>query len=178
MKDLEIEIKVQIENDKNLLTFLEEKADFQYEKKQIDEYFSPEHNDYLAKRPVSEWLRLRDAEGEHSITYKHFHYDSNGLPTHADEHETGIGEIKDAKKILHALDFRSAAIVDKVRKVWMYEDFEIALDSVKGLGEFVEIEYKGDGEGKTVDGILQEMIKFLKDINCGEIKRDYRGYPF
>ena len=70
MKDIEIEIQAQVENEKPLIEFLEKEGKFQSEKNQIDEYFSPAHKDFLSTRPVNEWLRLRNAEGQGSINYK------------------------------------------------------------------------------------------------------------
>lgn len=68
--------------------------------------------------------------------------------------------------------------VDKTRETWEYQDYEIAIDQVKGLGDFVEIEYKG--EEKSVDPvkIANEMIVFLKEIGLSNIRRNYQGYPF
>ncbi len=59
-----------------------------------------------------------------------------------------------------------------------HDDYEIAVDSVKGLGDFVEIEHFGEAGDKPPEQITKEMVQFLKDIGCGEIKRNYVGYPF
>jgi len=79
---------------------------------------------------------------------------------------------------LNILNFKSLVKVDKVRKIWTYKNYEIAVDSVKGLGDFVEIEYVGKNEKVNPREITGEMIKFLKNIGCGKIKRNYVGYPF
>jgi adenylate cyclase class IV len=41
------------------------------------------------------------------------------------------------KKIFGFLDISSIGIVEKKRRIWMYEDWEFAIDSVAGLGDFV-----------------------------------------
>jgi adenylate cyclase class 2 len=141
--NIEIEIQVNVENLKPLIKFLKSKAVFQVERHQVDEYFSPIHKDFLGVRPVSEWLRLRNADGQFSINYKNWHHEKDGKGYYCDEFETKIENIEQARKILSALRFRPIVMVDKLRKIYIYKDYEVAIDSVKGLGDFVEIEYIG-----------------------------------
>jgi len=176
--NIEIEIQVNVENPKPLIEFLKANGNFQSEKHQLDEYFSPAHRDFLATRPVAEWLRLRDADGKYSINYKNWHFDENGKSHYCDEFETKIEGIEQARKILSVLNFKPIVAVDKLRKIWTFGDYEIAIDSVKNLGDFVEIEYIGKDEKADPKKITEEMINFLKKIGCGKIKRNYVGYPF
>lgn len=178
MDNIEIEIQVNTENSKSLVEFLEKEAEFKGEKHQIDEYFTPAHRNFLDIRPVKEWLRLRNADGKYSLNYKNWHYDDNDKSSYCDEYETSIESIDAIKKIFAVLNFKSIVTVDKIRKIWHYQDYEIALDSVKGLGNFVEIEYKGTDDTADPKQITNEMIEFLKQHNCGTIKRNYKGYPF
>jgi adenylate cyclase, class 2 len=174
----EIEIQVQIENSKDLKAFLKRKARFIGEERQIDKYFSPKHRDFLKVRPVVEWLRLRDSSGKLSINYKNWHVDKEGRSHFCDEYETPIGSIKQLENIFAPLGINRITVVDKTRKIYLYKDFEVSIDSIKGLGDFVEIEYKGKLTKQNPQAITNEMIKFLKDLNCGKISRNYVGYPF
>lgn len=176
--NIEIEIQVNVENPKPLIEFLKTNGKFQSEKHQLDEYFSPAHRDFLNTRPVAEWLRLRDADGKYSINYKNWHFDENGKSHYCDEFETKIEGIEQAGKILSALNFKPIVAVDKFRKIWTFGDYEIAIDSVKNLGDFVEIEYIGKDEKADPKKITEEMINFLKKTDCGKITRNYVGYPF
>ena len=178
MKNIEIEIQVNIENSKPLIGFLEKNAQFKSEKHQIDEYFSPKHRSFVAVRPIKEWLRLRDSGGNYSINYKNWHFNKEGKSHYCDEYESKVEDIKQVRKILEVLDFESIVKVDKLRKIWRYKDYEIAFDSVKNLGEFVEIEYKGEDKDIDPEKVTKEMINFLKEVGCGKIKRNYLGYPF
>ena len=178
MTDIEIEIQVSIENSKPLIEFLEKNADFKKESHQIDEYFSPIHRNFIEVRPVKEWLRLRDSDGKYSINYKNWYFDNEGKSHHCDEYETKIGDLAQLRKILYVLDFKSIVKVDKLRKTWIYKDYEIDVDSVKGLGDFVEVEYIGKEEKVDPKKITEEMVNFLKSVGCGQIKRNYVGYPF
>ena len=178
MNNTEIEIQVNIENSKSLIEFLKKNAEFKSEKHQIDEYFSPVHRDFVGVRPVNEWLRLRDSSGKYFINYKNWHREKDGKSYHCDEYETKIEDLNQLKKILEVLNFKPLVKVDKIRKVWVYKNYEISVDSVKGLGGFVEIEYIGKNEKADPKKITEEMIKFLKNLGCREIKRNYVGYPF
>jgi adenylate cyclase class 2 len=178
MKDTEIEIKVSIEKEESLIRFLEQNAKFVSENHQVDEYFSPAHRDFLESRPVKEWLRLRDSDGKYSINYKNWHYDDSGKSHHCDEYESKVEDLGQFKKVLTALNFKLIVKVDKARRAWVYKDYEISMDAVVGLGDFVEIEHKGREENLSPQDITKEMVKFLKDIGCGQIKRNYVGYPF
>lgn len=176
--NIEIEIQVNVENSKPLMEFLEKNAVFQKENHQIDDYFSPSHRDFIAIRPVGEWLRLRESGDKYSINYKNWHYDEEGKGHYCDEYETKIEDINQLRKILEVLDFKPLVRVDKIRKTWTYKDYEIAIDSVKELGDFVEIEYIGKDNQADPKKITDEMVEFLKTIDCGKIKRNYVGYPF
>jgi len=178
VKNIEIEIQVKIENSQPLLGFLQKNAEFKGEKRQIDEYLTPAHRDFLAVRPVKEWLRLRNTEGDYSVNYKNWHYDENGKSNHCDEYKTEIKDFDQVKKILDALNFKSLAVVDKLRKTWAYKDYDISMDTVEGLGDFVEIEYVGKDGKADPKKIADEMVNFLKEIGCGKIEKNYKGYPF
>ncbi|MEK9135355.1 MAG: class IV adenylate cyclase [Patescibacteria group bacterium] len=176
--NIEIEIQVKIEKSQPLLDFLTKAAEFKFENRQIDEYFTPVQRDFTVARPLKEWFRLRDSSGKYSINYKNWHYDEGGKSNYCDEFETKIEDIDQIRKILSALNFKSIVIVDKVRKVWTYKDYEVAVDSVKSLGDFVEIEYIGKDEKADPKKVTEEMVNFLKNIGSGRIMRNYLGYPF
>jgi len=178
MNNVEIEIQVNIENSKPLTEFLEKNGQFKTEQCQTDEYFSPAHRNFVEVRPIKEWLRLRDSDGKYSVNYKNWHYDENGKTHYCDEYETKIEDLAKLRKILDVLNFKSLVKVDKLRKTWEYKDYEIDLDSIKGLGDFVEIEYIGKDEKINPEKITAEMMNFLKELGCGRIKRNYVGYPF
>lgn len=177
MTDIEIEIQVRLERVKPLLDFLKEKGTFKGQKRQIDEYYSPAKRDFLAARPVKEWFRLRDADSKYSVNYKKWHFGKDGRSQFSDEYESEISDVNQFRKILNALNFKSLVVVDKTRQIWLYKNYEIGIDSVKKLGSFVEIEYKGHKK-VSPKKITNKMVKFLKEIGCGKIERNYVGYPF
>lgn len=172
----EIEIKVQIENSADLVKFLETEGRFLFEQKQVDEYFSPVHRNFIDKKPVEEWFRVRTEGSKSSLNYKKFDFDNTGRANHSDELEVGVSDPEEMKIILKKLDFKSLVVVDKFRRAWRYKDYEVAFDQVKDLGNFIEIEYKGNEGNPKI--ITDEMVIFLKTYNCGKISRNFRGYPY
>jgi adenylate cyclase class 2 len=177
MKETEIELQAKVENTAPLLSLLEKEGQFQSETRQVDEYFTPSHRDFLVKRPIEEWLRLRNSGGTYSLNYKKWHFDSEGRGLYADEYETKLENIEMARKAFAALDVKPIIIVDKARKMWRYKDYEVCLDSVKGLGDFVELEYIGSRSSSDHEAIMREMIAFLKDLGCGRLEVNHSGYP-
>jgi adenylate cyclase class 2 len=177
MKDVEIEIQVRISDTELLLKFLSANAEFKGEKFQKDQYFSPANRNFLDAKPIKEWLRLRESN-TNSLNYKNWHYDTNGKSNYCDEFETVIDNIDQVRKIFNAIDIKPIVTVEKNRKIWNFKDYEISVDSVVNLGDFVEIEYKGQVDNVNPKNITDEMIKFLKDIGIKKIERNYVGYPF
>lgn len=178
MDNIEIEITVNIENSKPLIDFLEKNAEFKKEKHQVDEYFSPAYRSFTEIRPIKEWLRLRNEDDKYSINYKNWHYDDDPeRSSYCDEYETKIEDLDRIKKILEALGLKFLVKVDKTRKTWIYKDYEIDVDLVKELGDFVEIEYIGKEKVDPKEA-TNEMVNFIKGLGCGRIRRDYFGYPF
>jgi predicted adenylyl cyclase CyaB len=177
MKDVEIEIQVRISQTSKLESFLEREAKLTFEEYQKDEYFTPLHRNFVATEPVAEWLRLRQSD-QGSVTYKNWHYGADGRSQYCDEYETGLTDIDQMRQIFGALDMKPVITVEKARQSWRYQDYEISLDHVTSLGDFVEVEYKGSTENADPQAITDGMIALLKQIDCGTIERNYVGYAF
>lgn len=177
MSDREIEIQVKLNEAAPLKAFLKEKAKFVGKFRQVDEYYTPPHKDYRSERPIAEWLRLRESK-TNSITYKLWHYDDNGKSHHCDEYETDIDDIEQMRKIFKATGNVLMMTVDKRRQIWMYKDYEISLDTIAGLGDFVELEYKGKNQDVDPKEITDDMVALLKSIGLKNLKRNFLGYPF
>ncbi len=175
----EIEIRIKVEKSTNLIDFLSKNAKYIGEFFQKDEYFTPAHRDFLKANPILEWLRVRNSDNnKYSITYKKWHKDESGKTNHCTEYEIKLDDNEKMKLLLKTLDFKSILIVEKVRKIWTFQNYEVALDKVKNLGDFIEIEFIGDEKNQKPQEITDAMINFLKDHDCGEIRRDWQGYPF
>ncbi len=175
--DQEIEVQLKVENIKPLVKLLEKDGKFLGEVRQVDEYFTPVHRNFADKDPIEEWLRLRKSNDKFSITYKNWHYDSNGRSEFfADELETSVGDTNAIKKILSALDFKPLVTVKKIRKIYLYQDLEITLDTIDNIGDFIEVEWKG-GKIKPEKALL-EIRKFLDGLKLGKLLCNNVGYAY
>jgi len=146
-------------------------------KYQKDEYYVPKHRNFIDKRPVDEWLRLRESK-INSITYKKWHYDSEGKSNYCDEYETNVNDIVQMRNIFKAVNMELVITVEKDRSSWLIDDYEVSIDQVEGLGQFVEVEYKGEDANVDPKEVTKDMVKFLKAAGCKKIQRNYLGYPF
>jgi len=144
---------------------------------QTDEYFTPAHRNFVEPKFPFEWLSIRKRGDKAILNYKHFHPDNAEVHTHCDEFEAEIKNPEGLKKIFFALDFKSLVTVDKEREVFVYEDeFEIALDIVKDLGYFIEIETMKDFG--SVEKAREKLFGFAKILGVDVSNPDLRGYPF
>lgn len=142
---LEVEFKAslrgvslpRLHDEMETLGFLRRKA-----LRESDTYFSGIDRDFGR---TDEALRLRtcaDAETgrflETVLTYKGPKQDS--VSNTRTEHEVSVGSGETAEKLLEALGFRAAFKVEKVRREYIWDGVTLCLDTVTGLGDFLELE--------------------------------------
>lgn len=178
--DLEVEIKIQVEDLAKLLQWLKSKAVLEKETHQKDYYFDPPDLSFISEgkngyKDAYEFFRVR-FEGEKSeICYKHWHRDQrSGESIYADEIELGIDDGTKFLRILETLGFKQTALIEKERSIWRYQDFEFAIDQVKDLGNFVEIEYKGEIDDPME--AKQKIFDLVGQIGLKQWRKTKRGY--
>ena len=68
--------------------------------------------------------------------------------------------------------------VDKNREYWDCGRFEVALDKIKGLGSFIEVEAKNDFFKNNIEAKI-ECINFLKKLGVKNVEKNHikKGYP-
>ncbi|MAG44785.1 class IV adenylate cyclase [bacterium] len=123
-------------------------------KHQLDVYLSPPHKSFFRTKY---YLRVRHDflnKDKHSFDYHIFHK-GVGACSLSDEQEAGIQDGAVLLKILKQLDFGEICRINKQREVFKYKNFEIVLDKVKKLGNFIEVE---------LDGQLKDEKKYTKRI--------------
>lgn len=176
--DTEIEIKIKIDEKTflNLREKLKPVAEFRKKLRQVDEYFTPVHRNFVEPRFPFEWLRIGRRGDKTILNYKHFYPENVEMGTHCDEFETVVKDEDQLRKLFAALDFKNMVTVDKEREVYANEEFEIALDKVKELGHFVEIETKKDFG--SVEEARKKLFEFAKKLGVDTSSPDKRGYPF
>ena len=177
--NIEIEIKIAVDNFEEIKTKVSAIGKLIKSIHQIDEYYDPAHRDFLTRKPQPiEWLRLRTNPDKVVFEYtRAMNIHADGNYEYGEEYETEISDKEEFKKILNFLDFKKVVTVDKRREYWDCGDLEIALDKIKDLGDFIEVEAKGDF--KTADEARRACFNFLDNLGIKnarqiEIKK---GYP-
>ncbi len=174
---VEVEIKIPVSKKlfEEIRRFLKKNARFVSSSQEIDSYFNSPHRDFLTLKHPLEYLRVRKRGTSGSFNYKYHHYSREGERLYADEYETKIENPYQLIKILRALNFKKFITVNKRRETYVYKgSFEFALDNVKNLGYFVEIEAKKDIRGckKT----LVELKSLARNLKLNLTKIDNYGY--
>lgn len=177
--DIETEIKIKLTEKewKNLDIFFQKKAKFINENKQIDTYFQPAYRNFVneekikSQEKISEWLRIGERGNNKILNYKNW-YDN-----YCDEYEVEIDNIENLQKIFTVLGLEELVVVDKTRKTYFYLDkYEVALDYVKDLGYFIEIEVKKYTKDARKE--YDDLLKVVKDLYLNLDCIDKRGYPY
>lgn len=143
--------------------------------RQVDTYYNAPHRDFTAGEVISEWLRIREGDDGASLNFKLFHPVGAPVTTHCDEYETAVGDAEAVRRILAALGFTGLTTVDKVREEWTLDGIAVAFDTVAGLGDFVEFEFKGEA-GRVAEATAR-IGEFIADLGVRLDDRVLIGYP-
>lgn len=175
--ETEIKIKITEEEYTDLEKFMKENAIFKEESRQLDTYYQPSNRNFVnkekieTKQKISEWLRIGERGNKSILNYKKW-YD-----VHCDEYEVEIDDTESLKKIFKALEIEKLITVNKTRITYFYlNKYEVALDYVKNLGYFIEIEIKK--YTKEIKKEYDDLIKVIKNLNLNLNAIDKRGYPY
>lgn len=140
-----------------------------------DHYFTPKRESFLKAKYPYEWLTVRERDGKILLNYKHWYPVNTKYTTHCDEYETIVANAEQAIKILEALNFEQFIVVEKVRNTFNFQaKFEIAMDRVKGLGYFIEVETIKDFG--SVEKARDEILQFTKSLGLSRTKTVPGGY--
>ncbi len=177
--NIEVEIKVKVDSLLEVREKVSKIGKLIKAIKQIDDYYIPAHRDFFAHKPNPvEFLRIRTNPDKIVLEYtKKINPKDDGDYDYAEEYETEILNKEEMEKILGFMDFKKVLTIEKNREYWMCGEIEMALDTVKDLGTFIEAEAKGDfKDEKEAKKACIEFLESLgiKDAQNTQIKK---GYP-
>jgi adenylate cyclase, class 2 len=162
----EVEKKFPLENVATVKArLLELGARFSDPIQQSDRYFSHPVRDF---HKTDEALRLRQVGENNFVTYKGPKIDSDTKTRHELELPLSSGPqiAEQFVELFNALGFREVATVQKTRRpgelTWDGHPVELALDEVKGLGSFLELEIPANDQtleaAKTAINTLSQQL--------------------
>ncbi len=174
----EIEILVEVYDDISKIKNLLKKYKYVGLKRTIDEYYydpkrkelKPDKNNQL-----SHCLRVRSKNDEYSITYKDDVF-KNDKWLYSNEYETRIESKEVLKEILDKLGLKKLIEIDNEKEIYKTDKYEIALENVKDLGLFMEVEYC-TSDDVDVDKIKNEIQLFIDSLNIKVSKELNMGKP-
>lgn len=133
---LEVEAKAHLPNPEEMVRrLIDMGAREMYFTIQRDTYYRHPSRDFAR---TDEALRIREEEGRSFITYKGPKLDEETKSR--EELEVPLVDPQDLGGLLLRLGFEPVAVVEKRRRGYMVGTLEVALDEVKGLGSFIEVE--------------------------------------
>ena len=158
MKDKEIELKFIINKEIKNAILSENIENFEKlsASRGIDTYCIPYFREFEINGETMECVRIRENEKGSFLTYKKIHRECD--PVYCDEYETKIEDKDQMEKLLFALGFSVQMKIDKTRESYKMNNLEFDFDSVKNLGELLEIEIKD--ETASVDDIYNFVSKY------------------
>lgn len=173
----EIEILVEVYDDLDKIKDILKKFEHKGNKITIDEYYYDPMRDDLKpdkNNQLSHCLRLRKKNDECSITYKDDVFD-NGKWLYSNEYESKVESIEMIREIFNRLGLIKFIEINNEKDIYIYEDYEIALENVKDLGIFLEVEYCTNEEvdvvevKKNIQAFIDGLgIKVSSELNMGK----------
>lgn len=175
---LEIEGKYYLKNINELMSIINSK-NFKYMDtvKEKDEYFTDFDYNFIEDRTC---LRLRTTnEKTVELTYKGKSSDLNNVYAKIEKNiDLNIKDYNNFVEILFALGYKSYVIVDKTRKIYTKKfngiEFNVMIDNLKGVGDFVEFEIITDKSRKDAKNIFEKYIKDMNAENFEVVTLPYR----
>jgi adenylate cyclase class 2 len=141
--------------------------------RQTDTYYDAPHRSFAE---TDEALRVREerSDGERAVelTYKGPLVETESKTR--EEHETAVADGEALRAVLDGLGFEPAATVEKERERFAYEGYTVTLDTVEGLGEFVEVET----EAAAVEPAREGAVAVLGELGLDpdqQVRTSYLG---
>lgn len=123
---------------------------------------------------VTPILRIRTENGTHKFTLKR-NAEPGSDSLNNLEHEIEISDSGVLHHILLELGQHECLSVKKTRRVATYREFQLCIDSVEGLGDFVEVEVLSD-ETVNVESVREQMWLFLESLQVPRTSSVHESY--
>jgi adenylate cyclase class 2 len=165
---VEIEVKARVSDLDKLAKKLEKLgARFEEEEHQDDFYFKEKGKEREVQRAGSILLRIRHSGRGNFFTLK-------GLTERVgcwEEYETEVGDADETRKILERMGYSEVLQINKKRRKGELDGFELCLDRVKQLGNYLEVGLESHDHSEK-----DKIIRFLHGLGIEKKDIEERGY--
>lgn len=170
----EIEVKARLGNRIGFLLAAKRYGIFFGEPVQQDDTIFAHLDDKLAESDsmVKDVVRLRKTAGKVLLTLK---YRASDQSRDNHELETEVSSYQEMTKIFERMGWHEDIRINKHRQTAAFKGFELCVDALEGVGDFVEIEKLAKEEADAVS-IQAEMWKILTSLGVAEEDRVHDGY--
>lgn len=116
-------------------------------------------------------MRIRQEDGKSKLTLK------KQLSNQLDniEYETEVKDANEIHQMLLVLGWKPEAEVKKVRKKAKLGEYEVCLDRVEQLGDYIELEKMNDDDANPEE-VRKELFEKLKPFGLLEKDEETKGY--
>ncbi|MBD3230482.1 MAG: class IV adenylate cyclase [Candidatus Lokiarchaeota archaeon] len=168
---IEVEIKVSI-NDKNIMIEKLKRIGFKFKESvnQKDIYFQHPKRNFVK---TDEALRIRETSEGTYLNYKGPKLDKTTKTR--EEIEIFFANGKKIIKIFEKLGFKQVSTVEKTRDIYLYNDINASIDSVKSLGDYIEFETLINSKN-NMKKKRDELFSLLDDLNISRKKLIRKSY--
>ena len=172
----EIEIKARVNDKKELIArLIDGGVQLSDPITHHDRVFGPNGVDGNDGANTAPWLRIRTEtkgnETRHIFTLK------KSVTNQMDsiEHETEVADDKELAKIIEYIDFVPYSDLTKTRQKARVGAIEVCVDTVEGLGDFIEAEILTDDKA-DYDSVAAELWAFLERFGVTRSDHVEEGY--
>lgn len=168
----EIEVKAKIKSPKDIIAKLK-KLGCKISKPiiQDDTIFARYHGSSTRHHSGENILRIRRANNKILFTVKQ----SQKNELDCIEHEISVDDAKETRSIIEMLGYKEKVRVCKTRIKTRYNGWEICVDEVKGLGNFMEVEEITNGETDSKK-VQEKLFCFLETLGVKRADQVMNGY--
>lgn len=175
----EIEILVELHSDINQAKKIMSKFKNNGVKRTIDTYYYDPMRKNLKpndKLQIDECFRLREQNNKTYLTYKIDKFDDNNIWLYSDEYETEVENKKQIINIIKALGLKKLLIIKNNKTSYSTDKYEIVLEEVEKLGNFMEVELCTD-EDVDIKETKKEIQTFIDSLGLNVSSELHMGKP-
>lgn len=178
----EIEVKIKVADDATemITAWLQKNAEFKYKVTQEEYYLDNPNSSWFRRhqsgyRYALQYLRVRFTKNGDSVCFKD--WETGDMPGAAGlfckdiEYKVNCG--KQALALFKSLGFTDVTKFYKLRETYICQDIEISIDTVEGLGCFIEFEIKVR-QHEDQNHEYNRLISFIETdlgITCYKIQK-------
>lgn len=128
-------------------------------------YYDPKRKNLQlnAKNKLTECCRLREKDDKYYVAYKVDKYNA-GKWQCSEEYETEVKDLHTMEMIFDCLGLEILVVVNNTKHTFENGDFEIVIEEVEDLGNFIEVEAKNDDDRFSINEVKAKIYQFIDNL--------------